>query len=326
MTGKARLSVVCPAYEEEESLPHFHRELGAVLDTLANRYDVEVIYVDDGSADGTLGLLRRLAASDPRVRYLSFSRNFGHQAAIMAGMESATGDVVVTLDSDLQHPPALIPTLLEKWREGNDVVLTVRQEDPELGWFKRLSSRWFYRLINRVSDTPIPFAAADFRLLSRRALDGLLRLREARPFLRGLVQWLGFPQAEVPFVPARRTAGTSKYNLWRMVGLSLDALFSFSKVPLRVATVLGLLATSVGLILAGVGLVRAAFGLPGADAGHTFLLVTVYLLGGGILFALGALGEYVGRVHDQVRARPLFLVKEQSSTPGEAPVGARRVA
>src|SRR5262245_25573158 len=201
------VSIVCPAFNAEAVLPLFRRALSAVLATLEDRYTFEVIYVDDGSRDGTLGALRALAAQDDRVRYLSLSRNFGHQVALTAGLEHARGEAVVTMDSDLQHPPELLPRLLEKWQEGFEVVLTIRAEDPQLGFVKRFTSRLFYRVIRLLSSTDIRVAAADYRLMSRKAVNVLLRLREAHRFLRGMVQWLGFPAAEVPFEPAGRRAG-----------------------------------------------------------------------------------------------------------------------
>ena len=207
MTVSRKLSIVCPAYEEEEVLPRFHAELCAVVAGLQREYDVEIIYVDDGSRDGTLAYLRSLAASDPRVRYLSLSRNFGHQAALTAGLEHATGDIVVSLDSDLQHPPDLIPALLEKWKDGYDVVLTVREDDPRLSSFKRLTSRAFYHAMRYVSDTEVRVAASDFRLMTRKAVEALLQLHETHRFLRGMVNWLGFPTATVPFQPATRGGG-----------------------------------------------------------------------------------------------------------------------
>jgi dolichol-phosphate mannosyltransferase len=307
-----KLSIVCPAYEEEEVLPHFHKELGAVLDRLARDYDVEVLYIDDGSRDRTPDVLKDLARQDARVRYLSFSRNFGHQAALTAGLEHAAGDVVIMMDSDLQHPPALIPELLEKWKEGFDVVLTIREEDPDLGWFKRFTSRTFYRLMRLFSDTEIRFAAADYRLMSRKAVDGLLQLRETHRFLRGLVQWLGFPSAEVRFKPARRKAGISKYNLRRMLNFAADGIVSFSRLPLRLAIFLGLLAVACGVAFAVWGCVSLA-GPPGAlGAGFWLVLASMNLLGGCILCALGLIGEYVGRIYEQVKGRPIYLVKDRS--------------
>ena len=250
-TNKPLVSIVSPVYEEEEALPHFHRVLTSVLDGLTDQYDIEIIYVDDGSRDGTLPLLRRLARQDPRVRYYSFSRNFGHQAALTAGMERARGDAVVTLDSDLQHPPALIPALLQRWKEGNDVVVTIRADDVTLGLFKRLSSRCFYALMGRLSDVAIRPAAADFRLTSRRGLDALLRLRETHRFLRGMVQWVGFPTAEVPFDPAARRGGQSKYTLLRQLNFGFDGMLSFSRAPRRLPLYFGLAAGAAGLAAGG---------------------------------------------------------------------------
>ncbi|HZU35469.1 MAG TPA: glycosyltransferase family 2 protein [Gemmataceae bacterium] len=312
------LSIVCPAYEEEEVLPLFHRQLCAVLEPLQARYQVEIIYVDDGSRDRTLALLREWSARDARVRYISLSRNFGHQAALTAGMEHAAGNVVITLDSDLQHPPALIPQLLASWEEGYEVVLTIRADDPRAGWFKRLTSKAFYRLINWLSDTEIRFAAADFRLLSRRAVDSLLELRERHRFLRGMVQWLGFPTTEVPYQPAMRGAGVSKYTVRRMLNFATDALLSFSRLPLRLGLGLGLLTVGLSLLYLGAATVRAIFrGTHGFGA--VAVLASFYLLGGAILCVLGIIGEYVGRIYEQVKGRPLYIIKEQSADTAIVP-------
>jgi dolichol-phosphate mannosyltransferase len=305
-----KLSVVCPAFNEEEVLPRFHAELCAALAPLAREYEIEVLYVDDGSRDGTLEVLRRLAAADARVRYLSFSRNFGHQAALTAGLEHARGDVVVSMDSDLQHPPALVPALLEKWREGNDLVLTLRQDDPRLSPFKRLSSRTFYRILRWLSDTEVRAAASDFRLTSRKALDALLRLHETHRFLRGMVNWLGFPTATVPFMPASRAGGVSKYTLRRMLTLALDGMLSFSKVPLRLALLLGALLFVLGLGQGAYTLATALF--TSAASGTGVVLTALFLVGGCVLGALGVLGEYVGRIYEQVKGRPHYLLKEAS--------------
>jgi dolichol-phosphate mannosyltransferase len=310
------LSVVCPAYQEEDVLPHFHRELARVLDWLTGKYDVEVIYVDDGSRDRTLDLLHHLARQDSRIRYLSLSRNFGHQAALTAGLEHARGDAVVTLDSDLQHPPALLPVLVQKWQEGCDVVITVREEDPGLGWFKRASSRWFYRVMGLVSETEIRMAAADFRLLSRRAVDALLRLRETHRFLRGMVQWLGFRVAEVPFRPGGRKAGVSKYTLRRMISFAGDGILSFSKLPLRLSFFGGLAALAASVLFACWTALRACTTGGAVDFGGAALLTSLYFMGGCVLCGLGIVGEYVGRIYDQVRARPLYLLKDQSPELG----------
>jgi len=308
-TNKPLVSVVSPVYEEEEALPHFHAVLVEVLDGLADEYDIEIIYVDDGSRDGTLPLLRRLARQDARVRYYSFSRNFGHQAALTAGMERARGDAVVTLDSDLQHPPALIPVLLRRWKEGNDVVVTIRAEDPTLGLFKRVSSRLFYALMGRFSDVEIRPAAADFRLMSRRAVESLLRLRETHRFLRGMVQWVGFPSAEVHFEPAARRAGESKYTLLRLLNFGFDGMLSFSRTPRRLPLYFALAAGATGAAYAGyLLLARLTAGRPVETP--DLILLSLYLIGAAVLFSLGVVGEYAGRIYEQAKGRPLYVVKE----------------
>jgi dolichol-phosphate mannosyltransferase len=313
-----KLSIICPAFEEEEVLPHFHAELCATLSRLGPEYNVEVLYIDDGSRDGTLAFLRRLSATDPRIRYLSFSRNFGQQAALTAGMEHARGDVVITLDSDLQHPPDLIPALLEQWRKGHDIVLTFREDDPRLSYFKRLSSRAFNMVMHWLSDTPVSSAASDYRLLSRKAVDALLRLHEKHRFLRGMVNWLGFPTTTVAFFPSSRGAGVTKYTLRSMFALAIDAMLSFSKLPLRLSLVLGLLLVLLGLGYGAVVLLRALFG--GTIGGYQAVLISMYLIGGGILCSLGIVGEYVGRIYEQVKGRPLYLLKEASPEPASVPV------
>ena len=303
-----RLSIVCPAYQEEEVLPHFHRGLSLALDPLENEYQIEIIYVDDGSRDGTLLVLRRLAEEDARVRYLSLTRNFGHQAALTAGLAEARGDLVVMMDSDLQNPPGLIPELLRKYREGFDIVLTIRAEDPTLGWVKRATSRAFYRIMGWLSETEIRPAAADFRLMTRRAVRALLEMRETHRFLRGMVQWLGFPTAEVTYQCAPRRAGVTKYTMRRMIGLAVDAVLSFSRWPLRVLILLGLVVASAGAVFALSLLVFDA----GLGLGWAVVLAALNLVGGSILVGLGTVGEYVGRIYEEVKGRPIYLVKETS--------------
>ncbi|HEY7152537.1 MAG TPA: glycosyltransferase family 2 protein [Gemmataceae bacterium] len=314
-----KLSIVCPAFEEEEVLPRFHAELCASLASLDAEYDTEILYIDDGSRDGTLDYLRHLAAADPRIRYLSFSRNFGQQAALTAGMEHARGDVVITLDSDLQHPPSLIPALLEQWRKGHDIVLTFREDDPRLNWFKRLSSRAFNMVMRGLSDTPVSSAASDYRLLSRKAVESLLRLHEKHRFLRGMVNWLGFRTTTVAFHPASRGAGETKYTLRRMTALAVDAMLSFSKLPLRLAFFLGAFLVVCGAGHAMILLTAALFG--GVGGGYQVVLAALFLIGGAILCSLGIVGEYVGRIYEQVKARPLYLLKEASPELPAIPVG-----
>jgi dolichol-phosphate mannosyltransferase len=309
MSASARkLSVVCPAYEEVEVLPRFHAELTAVLDTLGSEFEVEILYVDDGSTDGTLDIIRNLADRDRRVHYLSLSRNFGHQAAMTAGMEHATGDVVVTLDSDLQHPPSVILLLLEKWRQGNDVVMTLREPDPDLSWPKRVTSWAFFHVMRRLSETEMRVAASDYRLLSRRALDCLLRFHETHRYLRGMVHWLGFPKATVRFQVARRGGGRSKFTFSKLFLFAADALLSFSKLPLRLSAVVGALYFFAGCGYAGYLVVAAFCG--GTAAGWGIVLAALLITAGCVMTSLGVVGEYVGRIYEQVKGRPLYLVKE----------------
>ena len=310
-TALPLLSIVCPVFREEAVLPLFHAELTRHLTALQSSYRIEIIYVDDGSDDGTLMVLRELAA-DQRVRFLSLSRNFGHQAALTAGLEHAQGDVVITMDSDLQHPPHLIPELLAHWRQGNDIVLTIRADDRRLGPWKRFTSKLFYFAMGWMSDTDIREAASDFRLMSRRAVNALLQLKERHRLLRGMVRWLGFRTAEVPFVPDARRAGTTKYTFRRMLTLASEGLFSFSRAPLRVTSLLGVAAMVIGVGHAVWHLAASAFGDPPLSAGITYLLMSMYLLSGAVLCAIGMVGEYVGRVFEQVKDRPLYLVKEAS--------------
>jgi dolichol-phosphate mannosyltransferase len=306
---RPQLSVVCPAYEEESALPIFHAELVRVLEGLNAEFDIEILYVDDGSCDGTLAVMRRLAGDDPRVRYLSLARNFGHQAALTAGLEHAAGDLVITMDADLQHPPEVIPRLIEEWKRGADIVITLRADDPTLAWSKRFSSRLFYRLMRWMSGTEVRPSAADFRLMTRPAVAALLRLKESHRFIRGMVQWLGFSCREVHFTPRQRVAGQSKYTWRKQLSLGLDGMFSFSKLPLRFSLYLGLLLAMIGAgcsIRLLLGLIAGSF----SEASLWVVLTAMNLIGGATLVGLGIVGEYVGRIYEQVKGRPEYLLKE----------------
>jgi glycosyltransferase involved in cell wall biosynthesis len=313
-----KLSIVCPAFDEEEVLPRFHAELVATLATLGDQ-EVEIIYVDDGSRDRTLEVIRALAAGDSRVRYVSLSRNFGVQAALTAGLEHALGDIVISMDSDLQHPPSLIPELLGKWCEGYEVVLTLRQVDDYMGPIKRITSRTFYQVMHWLGDIDVRAEASDYRLLSRKAVNGLLQLRETHRFLRGMVSWVGYPTTTVMFRVASRGAGVSKHNLRRLMNLAIDGLLSFSKIPLRLSLFLGIVFVVLGM---GYGtlacLAGLAFGLSPLWPVHLGL-TALFVVGGCVLGGLGVVGEYVGRVYEQVKGRPLYLVKESwPAEPGQA--------
>lgn len=316
MNSPRRLvSIVCPAYQEEDVLPPFHQELSAVLARLEDKYCFEIVYVDDGSRDGTLECLRQLASGDKRVRFVSLSRNFGHQAALTAGLEHAVGDAVISMDSDLQHPPAILPQLLERWEAGHDVVITIRQDDPNLSFFKRFTSRGFYRVMRLVSSTEVRLAASDFRLMSRKAAQAFLQLREQHRFVRGMIQWLGFRTAEIHFQPHARRAGQSKYTLKRMLRLAGDGLFSFTNLPLRLPFYAGAAVWALGLIHILLLPVLYLLAPLTFDLGLHYLLLLGHLVGGGILCGLGIIGEYLGRVYDEVKHRPIYFVKESHLEP-----------
>jgi glycosyltransferase involved in cell wall biosynthesis len=297
------LSVVAPVFNEDALIDEFYARVCGALAHLP----FELVLVDDGSTDGTAPALERLADSDPRVRVVSLSRNFGHQTALTAGLDHAAGDAVVMLDADLQDPPELIPTMLDHWRTGCEVVYAVRRERAGESRFKLTTARWFYALFARLAQIDLRADSGDFRLLDRRALDALLQMRERNRFLRGMTVWVGFTQAAVPYARDARFAGTTKYTLGRMLRFSADAILSFSDRPLRLATWLGLLISSLAFVAIPVVIVLRILGnyLPGFGT----LTIAVLLLGGIQLICLGIIGEYVGRIYDEVKGRPLYLVR-----------------
>jgi dolichol-phosphate mannosyltransferase len=317
------LCIVIPCFNEAEVLGHTYAELKRVLVRLPS-YRHLIYFVDDGSRDATLPELNRLAQCDDSVRVLSLSRNFGHQIAIVAGLQHAErrADALLVMDADLENPPALIPAMLEQLERGHDVVLGVRQTGRQVGALRRLGSRAFYWLFNRVSDIPITPGAPDFFLLSPRAREALERVAEQRPFLRALVAWIGFPSVCVPYVPPARAQGRSKYTLSRMLRLAEDALFAFSSAPARLLLRLGVLLGASGLPLLGWALVRAA--------GPAWLVAGLLLTLSGLQLAgLGVVAGYLVRALDQNQARPLYLLKQEptETRPGEArlvEVGAQR--
>jgi glycosyltransferase involved in cell wall biosynthesis len=307
------LSVVAPVYNEEELVELFvTRACAAVAD-----YDFELILVNDGSTDRTPEILDRMAAADPRVRVLHLSRNFGHQAALTAGLEHAVGGAVAMIDADLQDPPELIPTMVERWKQGSDVVYAVRQQREGETAFKLATASWFYKLFDRLAQVDLEPNSGDFRLLDRAALDALLSMTERSRFLRGMTVWVGFTQTAVPYERDARHAGETKYTLRRMLRFSLDAIASFSHVPLQLATYLGMLFAGLAFIAIPVVIVLHFSGsyLPGFGS----ITIAILLLGGIQLIAIGVIGEYVGRIYDEVKHRPLYIVREERNRPGEVP-------
>jgi len=304
------LSVVAPMLNEEDTADVFCERVRAACDGLP----WELVIVDDGSTDATPVVLADIAANDSRIKVITLSRNFGHQMAITAGLDHASGDAVVMIDADLQDPPELIPTMVEHWRAGSDVVYTMRTNREGESRFKVVTARWFYGIMGRVSAVPLVSNSGDFRLLSRRALDALLTMRERNRYLRGMTSWVGFTQTALPYERAARHAGKTKYPIRKMVHFALDAIASFSNVPLQLATIAGFVFAAVAFLAVPVAIGFRIFGefLPGI----TTTVVAVLLLGGFQLIAIGLIGEYVGRIYDEVKRRPLYIVR------GRANVGA----
>lgn len=299
------LTVVVPAYNEAAVLAQFHARLAAVFDGLD--MDACVLYVDDGSRDATWQVIGELVRADARVAALKLARNFGKEAALTAGLDQVDADAVLVIDADLQDPPELIPEFIAKWREGFDVVYGQRLARDGETWLKRATAAGFYRVMQRLSSTPIPPDTGDFRLMSRRALDAMRGLRERQRFMKGLFAWVGFPQVALPYRRDPRHAGVTKFNYWKLWNFALEGITSFSTAPLRVATYVGLL---TALVAFGFGLWIVAKTLIWGNpvAGYPSLMTVMLFLGGMQLMALGVIGEYLGRLYTESKARPLYLL------------------
>lgn len=301
------ISVVVPIYNEAPIIPELHRRLTAVLAGVADSY--ELVFVNDGSRDASLDLLRHLVTSDPHARLVDLSRNFGHQIAITAGMDMARGDAVVVIDADLQDPPEVIPELIAKWREGYDVVYAVRARREGESFFKRATAAAFYRVINRITNVDIPVDTGDFRLMSRRAVEALKKVRERNRFIRGLVSWLGFRQIGVRYVRHERFAGETKYPLKKMLKFAFDGIASFSFLPLQLATYLGFV-VSVSSFLGILYVLYLRMFTQETILGWASLMAAILFLGGVQLITLGIIGEYIGRIYDEAKGRPLYFTQE----------------
>jgi dolichol-phosphate mannosyltransferase len=297
------VSVVIPVLDEAETIPKL---VGRLRDVLGPAGDFEVIFVNDGSTDATATVLRALHEDDKRIKSLHFTRNFGHQAAIMAGLRAAAGDAVVVMDGDLQDAPETIPAFVARWREGYEVVYAVRAHRPE-GWAKRAAYRAFYRILGAISQTRTPLDSGDFALMDRRVVDLLAAMPEQPRYLRGLRSWVGFRQTGVEVVRDVRHAGRPKFTLVKLVRLALDGFFSMSHRPLQLASLLGFAVSALALALGGLlALLKIVHGIP--LLGWTSLMVGVLFLGGVQLICLGILGEYLGRVYEEVRQRPPYFI------------------
>jgi dolichol-phosphate mannosyltransferase len=327
-SNRPLLSVVCPVYFDEDGIAELYQRLSAAVLAISPPVDHELVFVNDGSTDASLERLKALT-TDPRVRVIDLSRNFGHQLAITAGMDHARGDAVVVIDSDLQDPPEVIADMVEKWREGYRVVYGVRtHRSGETRW-KLFTAKTFYRLVNRLSDTALPLDSGDFRLLDRQVVEVLREMREENRYVRGLVAWAGFRQYALPYQRDARFAGESGYTLRKQLQLAVNAVTSFSEKPLRLALQLGALVTSATALVALWIIVATLLQPERTVPGFGSLMVAILFFGGVQLLCLGAIGEYLGRVYREVKSRPLYIVAERvgfdqpvratSSPPAHAP-------
>jgi glycosyltransferase involved in cell wall biosynthesis len=300
-------SIVAPIYNEIDNLPELYRRVREVMESSGETW--ELILVDDGSTDGSTDEIRELAEADKRVRPVIFARNFGHQIAITAGWDYARGDAVIIIDADLQDPPEVILELAEKWREGYEVVYAVRAEREGESWFKKFTAALFYRIIYRITDVKIPLDTGDFRLMDRKVVDVMKTMRERHRFPRGMSAWVGFKQIGVEYKRAARHSGETKYPFKKMLRLALNAVTSFSYFPLQVATYIGFVAAGIAILAIPVVIYMRMTGSQ-AFFGQATTLISVLFLGGVQLISLGILGEYIGRLYDEAKGRPLYIVRE----------------
>jgi dolichol-phosphate mannosyltransferase len=303
-----KYSLIIPIYNEEETIPELYRRVSAVMDSLDD--SVELILINDGSRDRSLNLMRELQERDARVCYISFARNFGHQAAVTAGLNFARGQVIVVLDADLQDPPELIPKMIESWQAGYHVVYAQRTKRKKESWFKRLTAYVFYRLLRRLADVDIPADTGDFCLMDRQVVDLLNSMPERNRYIRGLRAWIGFRQTAVKFERDPRFAGEVKYTFKKSLALAINSLVSFSKIPLRISTYLGLFSALIALLMALLVLYWRLQQPDSPVTGLATILIAVFFLGSVQLISIGILGEYIGRIYEEVKGRPAYTIAE----------------
>ena len=304
---KITYSIIAPIFNEFENIPELYRRISEVMNTTGEPW--ELVLVDDGSSDGSTDRIRELAKQDEHVRPVIFARNFGHQIAVTAGLDYSRGDAMVIIDADLQDPPEVILELAKKWREGYEVVYAVRAEREGESWFKLLTAALFYRLIYRITDVKIPLDTGDFRLIDRKVVDVMGKMREKHRFLRGMAAWVGFKQIGVEYKRAARMSGVTKYPLKKMLKFASDGITGFSYFPLQMATYIGFIAAGLGVIAIPVVIIERLAD-PDAFYGQASTLIAVLFFGGVQLISLGILGEYIGRIYDEVKGRPLYVVRD----------------
>lgn len=309
IAANVTLSVVVPLYNEELVIDAMYERLTRALRSCVDTY--EIIMVNDGSRDRTLDLALEICRRDKAVKLVNFSRNFGHQIAITAGMDRSCGQCVVVIDADLQDPPEVIAEMLQKWREGCHVVYGLRAQRKGETWFKKFTAKMFYRLLRRMTAVQIPVDTGDFRLIDRRVLSQLHSMREQARFVRGMVSWVGFKQGEVRFVREERFAGETKYPFKKMLKFAVDGVLSFSQVPLKVASAFGFISAAVSFVFICYGLIEKLFFPENVVPGWASTFSAILFIGGVQLICLGILGEYVGRIYEEVKRRPLYVVQDE---------------
>jgi dolichol-phosphate mannosyltransferase len=302
------ISIIIPAYNEAGNIKNIASQISKQL---SENEQYEIIFIDDGSTDSTLDEIKEVIKSEQSVKFISFSRNFGHQKALKAGLDHARGDCVISMDSDLQHPPELIGTLIKKWKEGYDIVYTNRKDPQHTRLIKKTASKLFYKIINRISDVDIPIGAADFRLLDRKVVNELKKFKENWPFIRGLVSWLGFNQIGIEYSVKNRNVGESKYTFGKMISFALEGITSFSILPLRISIMFGLISSFFAFLYTIYALI-AKFYMDIAIPGWTSILISVLFLGGVQLVFLGLIGEYLGKLFIESKKRPTYIIKEKN--------------
>ncbi len=303
-------SIIAPIFNEKENLPVLFQRISAVMDSTGEPW--ELVLVDDGSRDGSTEIIRAMAEQDARVRPVIFARNFGHQIAVTAGLDYSRGQAVVIIDADLQDPPELILEMIQKWREGWEVVYAVRAQREGETWFKLFTASLFYRMIYRITDVKIPLDTGDFRLMDRKVVNVMNTMRERHRFLRGMSSWVGFKQTGVTYNRAARMAGETKYPFRKMFKLALNAITGFSYFPLQLATYMGFISAALSIIAIPIVIILRVTGAPGERPllGQATTLIAVLLFAGVQLISLGILGEYIGRIYDEVKGRPLYVVTQ----------------
>jgi dolichol-phosphate mannosyltransferase len=306
------LSLVIPLFNEEENI----QPLYDAIDKATKGISIEIIFVDDGSKDKSLAIIKNLSHKDDRIQFLSFSRNFGHQNALKAGIDYSKGDCVISMDADLQHPPELIPSLIEKWKEGYDVVYTIRKYDKKTAFFKKITAALFYGIIRFLSKTKIEKGTADFRLLDKKIIKEIKALKENYLFLRGMVSWMGFSQSSISYISSERQAGKTKYSFRKMIKFAFSGITSFSTKPLQLSTFFGFLIAGAAFIYAIYAIIAALFTDILIEKGWTSLIVSVLFIGGIQLIMIGILGEYLGKLFIENKRRPNYIIKETNIEKG----------